>query len=111
MNINNYMNEKDHITIPFSWCPTKFYKITFEGWNKFSFDASDSTFSIIVTLAAQTLDSFIKLYKDDYVFSEPQLCIKEDGTYYFKIGTLELIEYERRLKEKGEDDDGEEENE
>ncbi len=98
MNIENYIQEKEYITIPLNWTPTEFYSITFEGWKKFTFDVDDTTLNKIVQMAAKTIDCFISLYKDEYVFTDPVFAIKQDGTFYVKIGTLEKKEYYRRIE-------------
>lgn len=96
MKIENYMKEKDHITIPISWMPTHFYTISFQGWDHFTFDVADETSQELVTMAAASLDSFIRIYKNDRVFSEPMFCIQQDGRACFQIGTIKMDEYERR---------------
>ena len=98
MNIENYMQENEHITIPMNWMPTEFYTVTFEGWKKFTFDTDNPTINEVTQMASKTLDCLINLYKDKYAFTDPQLGIKSDGTFYIKIGTLEKEEYERRME-------------
>lgn len=100
MKIENYMKEKDYITIPSSWMPTHFYTISFQGWGEFTFVLDDPTLSEMTNMATRTLDYFIRMYKDEKVFTEPEISWKPDGTFCVKIGTLEKEEYERRTLEK-----------
>ena len=94
--------DEDYITIPINWRPTRYYKISFEGWGPLTISANDSNLDEIMRMAADSLNAFIKLYKDDRVFTEPMFGLLPDGRTYFKIGTLEKEEYERRLADQKE---------
>lgn len=98
MNLSNYLTEKDFIQMPITWCANDFFTISFEGWGFTTFELDDPTFNEMMDMATRTLDCFIRLYKDDRVFTEPELRLKPDGSFSIKIGTLEKEEYERRLK-------------
>ncbi len=88
------LNEEDYKIIPFTWCPTSFHTITFEGWKKNSFDFNDQVFSNIIELASKTLNLFIDFYKNTHAFSQPIFCLKPDGTFYIKIGMMTNDLYE-----------------
>lgn len=92
------LNEDDYKIIPLNFCPTKFHSITFEGWNNFSFDINDEKFSILINLASQTVNYFIELYKEKYAFTQPQFCLKPDGTCTIKIGLIENDLYDSLMK-------------
>lgn len=92
------IDEEKYNIIPSSWMPTKFYNITFEGWKGFSLDANCSVLTEMVTMASITIKGFIELYKDTHAFSQPGMYIKPDGTFGFKIMTMEIELYEERMK-------------
>jgi len=94
---SNILVEDEHKIIPLNWMPTNFYKITFEGWNCFTFDVDDETLSIIVEMASKTFHSFVNIYKKTHAFTEPEFCIKQDGTFYIDVGTMEIEEYNQRI--------------
>ena len=97
MDLNNYLTEKDFIQIPNNWCATDFYKISFEGWREITFEFDNPALLEMMHMAARTLDSFIRMYKDERVFTEPEISWKLDGTFCLKIGTFAKEEYERKM--------------
>jgi len=99
---NTLLNEfnldpDDYKIIPLHICPTKFYSIAFQGWDKVSIDSNGSGLTTMVNLAAYTLKGFIKLYKETHAFTQPEFYYKPDGTFGVKIGTMENDRYEKLL--------------
>jgi hypothetical protein len=96
------LDEDKYKIIPHNWMATHHYSIKFEGWNGFSIDANDPTLLIIIKLARNTLNSFVKIYKETHAFTHPELCFRPDiKTFILKIGTMEIELYDD-LKEKRE---------
>jgi hypothetical protein len=89
------LDENDYKIIPINRCPTKFYSITFQGWDKVSIDSNDSGLITMVKLATDTLKCLIKLYKKTHAFTQPKFYYKPDGTFGVKIGTMENELYEK----------------
>ena len=95
------LDEKDYRIIPITWQPSKFYTITFDGWNKFILDITDPIFMDLNVMAEETLRTFCNLYKNDFAFTQPQFYIKSDGTFTIKIGTLKNEYYDNLMNKKG----------
>ena len=68
---------------------SKFYSITFEGWNNFSIDANDKEFIKIKNLISKTADFIIELYKNENTLTESIVSISFDGVFILKIATME----------------------
>lgn len=96
------LDEEKYKIITHSWCPTHFHKITLEGWKHFTMDINDETFSIMIKICTDTLKSFIESYKDKYVFEQPSFFWNPcDKTCGIRIGTMDIEDYEYRMKQKG----------
>ncbi len=87
------------ITImPYTMAPSHFHEIKLEGWKAFEFHFEDETLNEISILCAQILKSFLEMYKEKYVFTEPSFYYNPTTNISgIKIGMLEKDEYERRI--------------
>lgn len=88
--------------IPINWGVTRYFTITFEGWDKIIFDINNAVFNELNDMASKTFKTFVSLYIDMYAFTEPELIWLPNGKFQLRIGTLEIEEYERRKSEKPE---------
>ena len=87
------IDDLDFEVIPFNIPPSKFYSITLKGWNNFSFDITDTTFSEFSQLVHDMIASFISIYKDTHTFTQPEIILKpNDELIEIKIGTLKKKE-------------------
>ena len=96
----NFINidEEKYKTFPFNWCASRSYEIVFKGWDNITIDANDESFSNILKLAQISLDAFCEIYEKTHVFSWPEFIWRPGKGISIKIGTLEIEEYEKRLK-------------
>lgn len=83
--------------IPDNWGGTRYHSMRFEGW-KFEVSAGDNSFNIFVSFIADVVKLFIKTYKNECAFSEPQFSI-QDRVVFVKIAIMELELYEQ-MKER-----------
>lgn len=88
----------DYIQIPYNFCPTKFYSITFEGWKSSTITYEDPTFNEMSSLGWETAKNIITKYLDTHAFTEPQFFWKPDGSFGIKIGLMELELYDKLMK-------------
>jgi len=86
--INSYLDE--YKIIPWDMQPTKFYSITFDGWDKVTFSCDDPTLNEMICIAGETAKNIISKYKETHAFSEPQFFWKPNGEFVIKIGLMEL---------------------
>lgn len=89
-----YLDESDYTIMCNTFCPTKFYTITFDGWKTPIMSLEDNTFREITELASKSIVNVVKIYKETHAFTQPQFFFKPDGTFGVKIGTLENERYE-----------------
>lgn len=94
--INSYLDEFKII----SWDmqPTKFYSITFHGWDKITFSCDDPTFNDLISIAGETAKNIINKYKETHALSEPQFYWKPNGEFGIEIGLMELELYDEIMK-------------
>lgn len=88
--------------IPENYPVTNQYSMTFEGWKDYFIISQEGVespddFTLLKKIACQTLNSFIDLYKETHVLSEPIFVIKPAGTLIIRIGTIEMEEFEKRF--------------
>ncbi len=81
--------------IPTNMSASKYYCVTFEGWQNVSFTAADQNLLDLIDLASSALTAIIFKYKDSHAFTEPQFFFKPDHSYGIKVGTLELEIYDQ----------------
>lgn len=99
--IQNYLKSSfdECNLIPWSMQPTKFYSITFKGWNKIIVVVDDETLHTILKIAKITLMAIVESYKDTHAFTEPQLSFMPDKeTWELRIGTMENELYEKLME-------------
>jgi hypothetical protein len=95
------LDEKKYKIIPHLWCPTHSHKITLEGWKNFTLDIHDETFNIMIKICTDTLKSFVESYKNKYAFEQPSLFWTPYTTCGIRIGTMDIEDYEERMRQKG----------
>lgn len=93
-----HLDEDEYCIIPMNWAATRYYTFTFEGWGHFTLDVNDETMNIIIRMARKTLNSFMEIYKETHVFTQPILAVKPNGTFSVKIGTLTKEDYMERIE-------------
>jgi hypothetical protein len=94
--IESYLD--DYKLLPINMMPTKFYSVTFDGWDNPTIAADDPIFTEMVSFAAETARSIINKYKETHALTQPQFFWKPDGSFGIKIGLMELERYEELIR-------------
>jgi hypothetical protein len=89
---------KDAKLIPFSGPTTRQHEISFKGWQLSYYEDNYYMFNEIIEIASESIKIFIKLYKNEYAFTEPHFTISPEGIFTVKIGMLELDTYKEKYE-------------
>lgn len=85
--------------IPLQSCPTRFYTISFEGWEDIEISSNNDTCYEVLEIASASLIILITKYKDTHAFTEPYFSFMPDTSQIqIKIATMPNDLYENVLK-------------
>ncbi len=95
--ITEFLKINDYKIIPMHWGVRRFHSISFDGWERLTFDINDRSFTECCNVAAALLKAFVELFKDTHAFTDPELIFKFDGVVSIKIGMMDIEEYDVRI--------------
>ncbi len=105
--IGNYFNNvlkvrsKLRYFLPFDVTPERYLTITIQGIREVVFVHDDQELNQSITLIGMQMHNLKKIYGKEYLFTEPQLCIRPNPLIFeLKVGILRRKEFCKRTKKR-----------
>jgi len=85
--------------LPIDACPTHFVEISIKGLPEAELTIDNDNFSKNMAILGNAYRKIQDEYHEEYIFSEPVMCLLGNGEYQVKIGMMEKHIWEQ-IKEK-----------